>query len=160
MKKSILLILFSSLVFTGCHSISTEIKIDAPADKVWQEVMDTSAYPTWNPFIKKVKGNYEQGKKVSVTIEATESKPMVFKPKVLELDDNSLRWKGRFLMPGIFTGEHYFRAEEQEDGSTVFYQGEEFSGILVPFFGFSNTEAGFQKMNTALKERSESLNSN
>ena len=59
-------------------------------------------------------------------------------------------------MPGLFTGQHEFFLEEK-DGITHFVQREDFGGILVPFVDLSGTEAGFKRMNLALKERAESI---
>lgn len=58
-------------------------------------------------------------------------------------------------MPGIFTGRHSFRLVPHEGGKTRFVHGEEFNGILVPFFDLSTTRKGFELMNEALKKRVE-----
>ncbi|MEM7183568.1 MAG: hypothetical protein AAF518_21855 [Spirochaetota bacterium] len=56
-------------------------------------------------------------------------------------------------------GEHSFRVEQVIENQVIFYQEENFNGILVPFFDFSNTKKGFQAMNQALKVRVESSGS-
>ena len=69
-----------------------------------------------------------------------------------------LRWRGRFLLPGIFDGEHYFRLEAAAPGVARLVHGERFSGLLVPLFKSSldrETRAGFEAMNAALKTRVE-----
>ena len=61
-------------------------------------------------------------------------------------------------MPKLFDGEHYFILKENPDGSTLFVQGENFTGILVLLLWGSmeqNTKNGFEAMNAALKEISE-----
>jgi len=40
------------------------IEIDAPADKVWGILTDFDSYSDWNPFIRKIKGKVEEGKKI------------------------------------------------------------------------------------------------
>ena len=84
---------------------------------------------------------------------------MNFRPTVLAVIPNQeLRWLGRFLLPGIFDGEHYFQISRLAAGRVRFTQGERFSGVLVPFARASldgGTKAGFLAMNRALKARAE-----
>ena len=85
---------------------------------------------------------------------------MTFRPKVLVAKPNAeLRWLGRFLMPGLFDGEHYFVLSQLGENRTRFVHGERSSGVLVPLVK-SNLEsairAGFEAMNEAMKRRAES----
>jgi uncharacterized protein YndB with AHSA1/START domain len=41
--------------------IVTEIEIDAPPSRVWEILTDFEKYASWNPFIKKISGTYQQG---------------------------------------------------------------------------------------------------
>ena len=82
---------------------------------------------------------------------------MRFKPTVVTVQPESeLRWLGRFLLPGILDGEHYFRLESLRNG-TYFVHGERFSGLIVGVMRgtLTATEDGFKAMNLALKERAE-----
>lgn len=36
-------------------TIDTEIKIYAPADRVWKILTDFYSYSNWNPFIREIK---------------------------------------------------------------------------------------------------------
>jgi hypothetical protein len=72
--------------------------------------------------------------------------------------DHEFRWLGRFLLPGIFDGEHYFQMLPGTPGRLRFVQGEKFRGLLVGLAkgGLdSKTKAGFVAMNQALKARAE-----
>jgi hypothetical protein len=84
---------------------------------------------------------------------------MTFRPTVLRSTPNrELRWLGRFIMPGIFDGEHYFIIEPLADSNVRFIQGEKFTGMLVPFLKSSldrKTKAGFMAVNEALKRKAE-----
>lgn len=88
---------------------------------------------------------------------------MTFKPTVLVADaDSELRWLGRFLVPGLFDGEHYFQLKANGQGGTTFVHGEKFSGVLVAFAKSSlegGTRAGFVAMNEAIKVRAEAATS-
>jgi hypothetical protein len=160
MKKLILLslifILMLALLIFGKKSISTEITINAPADKVWEELTDFSKYPDWNPFLKKVTGEIKKGSKIEAEFHTKGQKPMVFTPVILILDKNRiLQWEGQLFIPGIFTGKHTFELIEIEKNKTKLVQQEEFKGILVSFFNFQSTIDGFELMNKAFKERVE-----
>ena len=84
---------------------------------------------------------------------------MTFKPTVLAFEPNKeFRWIGHLLFPGLFDGEHIFELIGNADGTTTFIQREKFKGVLVPLFKKMldvNTINGFNRMNTALKERVE-----
>ncbi len=83
---------------------------------------------------------------------------MGFKPRILSYDPNKqLRWKGKFIVKGLFDGERYFILNKNNDGTTTFIQGEIFSGILVGLFGkaLEKTKEGFILMNEAVKNRCE-----
>ena len=85
---------------------------------------------------------------------------MTFRPTVLRATPNQeFRWVGHLLVPGIFDGEHFFRLIPLDgDRGTLFTQGEQFRGLLVPLLRKSldrGTRQGFEAMNQALKARVE-----
>lgn len=135
--------------------LCTETTIHAPANVVWNILMDSGKYPEWNPFISKMEGDLKIGNQIHVELGG-----MTFDPIVLSfLPKREFRWRGKLLIKGLFDGEHYFLLYENEDGSSHFVQGEIFSGILVRLFKNNvlvKTKANFEKMNAALKSRAES----
>jgi hypothetical protein len=138
-------------------AIDTSIEIAAPPSRVWEVLMDFQSYPHWNPFITSISGAARVGEKLSVRIQPPGKSGMKFKPTVLVADSQrELRWKGKVLVNGLFDGEHHFRLEPMGDG-TKFYQGEQFTGLLVPLLTgtFQATEQGFKAMNERLKRRAE-----
>ena len=138
--------------------LSSEIEIDAPPERVWRFLTDFAAYPEWNPFIQRIAGPLEQGARLEVRIAPPDGRAMTFKPEVQKVEEGrELRWLGRFLLPGLFDGEHSLRIEALPDGRSRFVQSERFSGLLVGLFGgtLDKTERGFGQMNEALKRRAE-----
>jgi hypothetical protein len=121
--------------------------------------MDFSAYPDWNPFIRRISGKAGVGEKLEAYLEPSRARGMTFKPVVLVADENrELRWIGKILFTGLFDGEHFFQIEPVADGKVKFIQGENFSGLLVGLFAESldkDTLRGFGEMNEALKTRAE-----
>ena len=140
--------------------LETQIQIAASPETVWGILTDLEAYADWNPFIVSAKGEVVVGSGLEVTISPPGGKALNFKPKVVSVNENAkFSWLGRVLLPGIFDGEHIFAIEANENGC-LFVQKERFSGILVPFFwkGLNtDTRAGFEAMNQALKERAEAV---
>jgi hypothetical protein len=139
--------------------VYSEIRINASPEKVWKEFTDFESYPTWNPFIKSLKGKPSVGNKVEAQIHAPGKKAMLFKPKVLVFDSlQEFRWIGKLFIPRLFDGEHTFMIKDNNDGTTTFIQYERFRGILIPLTKKmldENTLDGFNQMNSALKARCE-----
>jgi len=140
--------------------IRTEIDINAPPERVWSLLTDFAAFPSWNPFIRKATGEPKVGTRLDVSLGASGTKPMGFKPRVLNADANrELRWLGRLAIPGLFSGEHIFTIEPAGDAKVRFVQREIFKGLLVPLMAKSldvNAKRGFEEMNQALKQKAES----
>ena len=140
------------------RTIESRIDIDAPPEKVWGILMDFGAYPDWNPFIKRIKGDQALGGKLEAYLDPPEGRGMTFKPTIVVFEDGrELTWLGRLLVPGIFDGRHTLRVEPRDGGST-FVHSEGFTGLLaglmMRLIGDS-TEQGFLAMNQALKARAE-----
>ena len=139
--------------------IETEIEIAASPQRIWSILMDFSAYPEWNPFIRSLSGDVTPGQLLRASIQLPGGKAMSFRPKVRVAEHlKELRWLGHLLLPGLFDGEHYFQLTALANGRTRFVQGEKFSGMLMSLFaarlGVSIKE-GFVAMNAALKDRAE-----
>jgi hypothetical protein len=150
------------LVLVALHKekkIQTEIWIDRPPAAVWQILTATDEYPSWNPFIRHLRGQLQPGNRIEIEIGPPGSDPMTFRPVVLTVErDREIRWLGSLWMRGVFDGEHSFRLES-EGGRTHLIQSERFSGLLVGRLTDSilrKTEEGFAAMNKAIKERAES----
>lgn len=121
---------------------------------MWDVLTDTDRYAEWNPFMTELSGRLAVGEHLSVTIRPGR-RSMTFRPTVLAVEDGTLlRWRGRFLLPGILDGVHDLLLEPLPDGGTRFVQREVFSGLLVPFVRrvLDDTELGFAAMNAALRD--------
>ncbi len=131
--------------------IYTEIIIDATPEQIWTVLMDFESYPSWNPFIKEIKGE----KKLSTTLEVHFDGGMVFRPKVTSFTANKrFSWLGRLFLPRLFDGEHIFEIEAISETQVRFVHREVFRGLLVPFSSrlLKSTRPKFKAMNLALKD--------
>lgn len=138
-------------------SITTEIIIHAPASTIWSILNNFQAYPSWNPFITKMKGNLALGESLLVII-ANNGKKNTFKPVVTTLHkEEEFAWTGKLPL-GIFNGNHYFKLEKVDEQTTRFVHGEHFSGWLsspILLLIEKETIRGFEAMNKALKNKAE-----
>lgn len=144
---------------TSLHVVTD---IAAPVETVWAELSAVSKYREWNPFITSFRGDLVPGSRLELRIEPPGGRAMTFRPTVTHVEPGRrLEWLGRLLVPGVFDGRHSFELEALPGGRTRLTQTEEFSGVLVPFFGsvLERTRAGFEAMNGALRERVERASS-
>lgn len=136
--------------------IETRVDLPAAPSVVWEQLLDTAAMGSWNPFITSLTGVIEVGERLEVRIAPVGGRPMTFKPRVTVVESGRrLEWLGRMGISGLFDGRHSFTLTPFGVGCTRLVQAEEFSGALVPFTGklLSRTEAGFEAMNAALLSR-------
>lgn len=134
--------------------ITTQIKINATPEQVWNVLTNFDRYGEWNPFIDYIDGDVEVGNKIKVKLGG-----MKFNPTVLRYSaKNEFVWLGHLGIKGLFDGEHRFRLVDNGDGTTTFIQSEKFNGLLVGMFSKkldTETLAQFNSMNEALKARVE-----
>ncbi|HUC50544.1 MAG TPA: SRPBCC domain-containing protein [Xanthobacteraceae bacterium] len=138
--------------------IETEIDINAPAAKVWAVLTDFPKMPLWNPFITAIAGTPAAGERLTITVRPPGKSAVTLHPTLLVAEpERELRWRGHFMISGIFDGEHYFLLDPLGDNRTRLTHGESFSGLLVGFLQatLDATENGFNNMNAALKQQAE-----
>lgn len=143
-------------------TITHTVSINARPPVVWSVLTDFEKYPDWNPFLRITGTEFEPGKKIHITLlDKSGKETNSFTPKLLTYNrPESIIWKGSLLFGGIFDGRHQFYLEVQKDGTTLFTQTEEFSGILIPLTRFTvlkETKEQFINMNNALKTRAEMM---
>ncbi len=143
------------------RELRTEIEIIAPPGVVWTVLTDLDNYADWNPFITAAEGYVRVGEQLSVHIEPPGGRAMTFRPTVTVARENEeFRWLGKLIVRGLFDGEHIFEIHRVDDARVKFVQREVFGGLLLPVLWKSlqaSTRAGFEAMNTELKERAESF---
>lgn len=140
-------------MFEG-REVVTELHIEAPANSVWKVLTHFEAYPSWNPMMRRVRGELREGAKLALSFQAGRRTVNV-QAKLLEVEaPRTLRWGGgvgkRFLWI-----EHYFRIEPEETG-VRFVHGERFEGLLgasaLRLLG-KNPRRRYEVVNEALRER-------
>jgi hypothetical protein len=138
--------------------IETGVEINAPASRVWAVLTDFARYPAWNPFITAIAGKPAAGEWLSITIRPPGKFAITMRPTLVAVTpERELRWLGHLIVSGIVDGEHFFLLEPLAEDRTRLIHGENFSGLLIAVMGgmFAAVEAGFEAMNTALKQKTE-----
>lgn len=138
--------------------IETHVDLPAAPSVVWEQLVDTTAIGSWNPFITSLSGVFEVGERLVVRVAPVGGRPMTFKPRVTVVEPaRRLEWLGTMGIPRLFDGRHSFTLTAVGDGCTRLVQAEDFSGALVPLTGklLGRTKAGFEAMNAALLTRLE-----
>jgi hypothetical protein len=136
--------------------IRSEIEIQAPAERVWNVLVDFQKYGEWNPFVFHVIGEPKLGEKIKISVRTPRGKERNYEPRITIFDiGHELRWVGKSL---LLHGEHVFLLESTGSRSSRLLHSEVFSGLLSGFFGKdtdNDIAEGFRQMNEALKRRTE-----
>lgn len=141
--------------------ISTEIRIKAKPEKVWEILTRFVDYEQWNPFITKIIGEATLGNKIEVHVRTMKGKDRIYHPKITRLEVNKeLRWQGKAFLPKVFEGERIFQiaSVQSEIEEISFIHTEIFSGIGARFLSNKlnqDLQQGFHSMDMALKSRAE-----
>jgi hypothetical protein len=140
--------------------ILTTIEIDAPPERVWQVLSETTAYDEWNPFITRVRGALSPGGRLDFMVPLGR-RDFPIDATILTVEENKeIRWRGprSAVLGKVFSGEHYFQLEPLPNGRTRFIHGETFRGV-VPDLLWSRLEPWllplYNSMNEAMKRRAE-----
>ncbi len=137
------------------HQIETRVFIESSTTNIWAVLLNFDRHPDWNPFIRQIEGKAVAGEHLRVRVQPVGASEMAFEPLVMVAKPHQeLRWKGKFLIPGLFDGEHYFQLLQDGDRGVTLVHGERFSGLLVPLFRAhldATTRPGFDAMNQALR---------
>ena len=136
--------------------ISAATEIAASPQQVWAVLADLASYPQWNPLFREASGQLTAGARVTLkSVHPANGRLMTVKVKVLAAEPaTELRWASS--LPGIITGEHSFTLTAAGNGTRL-VQTETYRGLLARMSAqtISATQAAFQALNQAIKQRAE-----
>ncbi len=150
--------LFAVIFSTGCTTIAirTAVEIDVPREEVYAVLADLGAYPKWNPYHRRIEGEFEEGSDMTIHVTRPDGKQVEVPPHMMRIIENEeITWGGG--IKGVFYGVHSFYLESQPNGKTLLKHYEDFSGFAV---GFADLPPGviadgYHQMNIALKKKLE-----
>lgn len=140
-------------------AISAEVDIDAPAERVWDILVDLDRYPEWNPFTTKVESTLRVGERAVLHVQMRPDKAVV------QVENVTTYEPGVRLCWGMKLGARFLLAANRcqvlnplPRGGTRYYTCDEFHGALVPLvlwlYGV-DIQRGFNGVAQALKHRAE-----
>jgi hypothetical protein len=140
------------------REVFTFTTIDASKQQVWQVLTNFGAYPLWNPLYTEIDGKCLTGARLHVKVQM-EERTLTYATELQTLaPEREMVWSEQLVLPGLFDGVHRFVLESTDAGQTRFVQHDRYSGALAPLLMNiyqAQAEAGFRRMNDALKKRAE-----
>ena len=128
-----------------------ETVVPARPERVWDVLVDTAAYPEWNPVFVKVDGTYAEGVTVMNSVMFPDGNAVDMKAKVKTVTPGrELRQTGG--IPGFLTFDHRWLLEPV-DGGTKVVQHEVDRGFYLWFWDSSWVEPAYMKATEALRDR-------
>ncbi|MBA2283046.1 MAG: SRPBCC domain-containing protein [Actinomycetota bacterium] len=145
-----------------------ETVIAAPIDAVWALMLDTDAYPTWNPFIVEVGRpdgddrplrlgdrvvlhvRWHDGGSARATERITALDPPAAGAALLEYE-----YGGPLAALGLVRGRRQQTLTALDDGTTRYVTHEHLRGAAVRFAPIAKVEDGFERHAAALKAAAE-----
>lgn len=141
------------------RQLTTEIEINASAQRVWDILTDFAAYPQWNPFIPRIYGRVDPGAQLYFWFTTPFRLRLPAFARILTVTPlKELRWAGQLPIPGLVRAEHFHIVEAIDANRVRFIHGEIFTGILVapmwPLFAERGLRL-YEETSLALKRRAE-----
>lgn len=128
-------------------------RIEAPAERVWDTLLDTALWPSFDPAIERVAGAPIPGG--TMTVHTTRGRAFPMKVTTLVPHQRMVLAGGMPL--GLFKGERTYTLSPNPDGSVRFSMREAFTGLLAPLIGRSipDMQPSFDAFAANLKNHSE-----
>jgi len=134
------------------------IGIQAPAEVIWESLIDVPGWPAWNPLYPKAEGKVRIGNTLMLELAQPGQKPRAILPVVRDwAPDDHIHWTTRTLNGWVRTI-RYLEIEALTETGCIFSNGEIFDGYLGTRIASRNRRAiraGFAAMGEALQQRAE-----
>ena len=150
----ILIVALFILLLIGKKSVSTEMTINAPREKIWAVLTDISQVANWNRVPIPVNGAMIEGSTITYEFyQEEDGKVAVMDAQVSKLVPHWLiNQKGGMSL--ILTFDHKYLLEEI-NGKTTVKINEQYNGIMVPFWNPAPVEKAYERLLLQLKNRIE-----
>ena len=140
------------------REIVTTVEVRGEPERVWEVLTDFEHWPEWNPAMLEFTGRAAPGERLRFRVRSPEGGGAVtLKPTVLAAEPGRLlRWRGHFMVPGLFDATHEFVLDPIPGGTRV-TQRERVSGVLIGLMSgvIARTERDNARADAGLKQRVE-----
>lgn len=139
---------------------SEEIVINAPADLVWDVLLDFDNYGEWNPFCPSVKGEPVVGSALEMQVDLGNGLQQQVEYVTRVEPPHTITWSMENKPGDPVHADRTQRITPIDEGSCRYQSVDEFSGEFVPQMMEAMAEVvelGFNRCAEGLKERAESL---
>ena len=148
-----LILLLFILFLTGRKSVHHEIIIHSDTETVWNVIINMEEYPNWNPVMELLEGTLIQGNQVKYLLTPDENTAIEVRATIAQLTaEKILKHTGGNRL--VFSFRHVYLVEEINETVKVTIH-EDYRGIAVNFWNIKPIEKAYERLNYALKERSE-----
>ncbi len=140
--------------------VRASIVIDAPAERIWQILLDFERYGEWNPFTPRVESTLQPGAPVHLHVRLRGERLSHRVEYVTAVEpERRLAWRMQLGPRFLLAAERRQLLEPAGAGQTCYVSEDEITGWLTPLvmrlFGVA-MQRGFEDVAQALKKRAES----
>lgn len=140
-------------------TISAGLNIHAPAETVWQVLVDLERYPEWNPFTPRIESSLVVGDPITIHVRMRPGRQQIEHEHVTRfIPGREFAW-GTLFPAWLMQAERVQRVEALGPLDCSYYAYESFSGLGLPVvMGMkADIQRGFDAVALALKQRAESM---
>jgi hypothetical protein len=140
--------------------IISQIEIGAPAQCVWEVLLDFDSYPEWNPFITAISARTGVRTELKLRTRVPGRPALSSRANLLTFEPGrQLSWQGHRLVPGLLEREHALELEPSPAARVRVRHSLRIKGLLGPLFPLKTepTRQALDQMNEALKNRAEAV---
>lgn len=134
------------------------IGIQAPAEVIWESLIDVENWPAWSQLYPRAAGVVRIGNTLSLDLALPGQPVQAITPTILDwAPEDHIHWttRGRF---GLMKTVRYLEIEALSETGCIFSNGEIYDGYLGPRYANRNRRAiraGFAALGEALQQRAE-----
>lgn len=142
------------------QTITTEIDILAPPEKVWAILTDIGQWQEWSPTINASQGEASVGSTLAITMMSKEEGKdgPKYSPKIIQLDEPTyFHWRAHMMAGFVFTNDKIIELEKTENGTRLIHK-ETFKGLMAALMKGQMSKGVppmLDTMNEALKQQAE-----
>jgi len=106
------------------------IGIQAPAEIIWESLVDIGSWESWNPLYPRAEGTVRIGNTLNLTVNIPGQAPRHIQPRILDwAPADHIHWR-LSLMGGWIKTVRYLEIEALSETGCIFSNGEIFDGLL------------------------------